>query len=423
MPLPAPSQNPFARRRRPLALLITIAGLSSFTLPLQANASTSGDSPALLLGQGDQLARVKSELAAGNPDLVAALRELREHSDAALTKPITNVVEGGAPPPSGDAHDYYSYSPYWWPDPAKPDGLPYIWRDGLENPDRKTSDVTRMDAMIDAVTALAPAWYFTSDARYAENAVKRLRVFFLDPATRMNPNIRYGQSRRGHSYNSHAGIIEAAHLKWVVDCAILLESYPGWTKEDAAGLRKWFSDFATWLAESPEGREETMAPNNHGSWYNATLILFSLYGGQPELARSYLDKMPARIFAQVFMDGRQPQELIRTKSLSYSDFNAQALVYVARLGRHLGVDLFAFRSTEGRCIRIALEYDAPYFLGEKQWPGEQIRALPFGRIAETYWRAAIGFPDKKFADVVRHLPDHALPEPIVQLLDPMPAGW
>lgn len=326
-------------------------------------------------------------------------------------------------PPSGDVHDYFSYSPYWWPDPAKPDGLPYIWRDGQENPDRKTSDITRLDAMIDAVTALVPAWYFTGDVRYAENAAKRLRVFFLDPATRMNPNIKFGQKRRGHDYNSHSGMIESGHLKWLVDCAILLESYPGWTKEDAAGLRKWFSDFATWMAESPEGIEEAMAPNNHGTWYNVQLILYALYGGQPDLARAYLDKIPARIFAQVFMDGRQPQELIRTRSLSYSDFNAQALVYVARLGKHLGTDLFAFRSTEGRCIRIALEYNAPFFLGEKAWPGEQIRSISYDRVAETYWRAAIGFPDKKFADIVRKLPGQALPEPIVQLLDPMPAGW
>lgn len=239
----------------------------------------------------------------------------------------------------------------------------------------------------------------------------------------MNPNIRYGQSRRGHKCNSHAGIIESSHLLWIVDCAILLESFPGWTAKDAAGLRQWFGDFSAWLADSPEGREEAMAPNNHGTWYNAQVILYSLHGGKPERARGYLEKMPARIFAQVFMDGRQPQELIRTRTLHYSDFNNRALVYVARLGRHLDVDLFAFRSTEGRSIRLSLEYHAPYLLGKKPWPGEQIRDLSYGGIAETYWWAAIGFPDREFANVVHQLPGGALPSPIVQLLDPLPAGW
>ena len=29
-----------------------------------------------------------------------------------------------------------SVGPYWWPDPSKPDGLPYIRKDGHKNPDR-----------------------------------------------------------------------------------------------------------------------------------------------------------------------------------------------------------------------------------------------------------------------------------------------
>ena len=423
MKFPTFSRHCLVPRARLTAVLTGLAFFSCAAMPLRAHAASASPAPALLLGQGDQLSRVKSALAAGNPDLVAALGKLRASSEVALAKPITNVVDGGPLPPGGDAHDYYSYSPYWWPDPAKANGLPYLWRDGQINPDRVTSDISRLHAMVDAVTALVPTWYFTGDVRFAENAAQRLRVFFLDPATRMNPNMRYGQLRRGHGYNSHSGIIEASHLKWLIDCAILLESYPGWTPADSRGLRQWFSDFATWMADSPEGREEAMAPNNHGTWYNHQLVISALYGGKPELARAYLEKMPARIFAQVFMDGRQPQELIRTKSLSYSDFNARALVYVARSGRHLGIDLFAFRSTEGRSISKALDYDAPYFLGEKTWPGQQIQDISFNDAAETYWRAAIGLADKKYADLVRRLPDHALPSPIVQLLDPLPAGW
>lgn len=29
-----------------------------------------------------------------------------------------------------------SVGPYWWPDPSKPDGLPYIRKDGHKNPER-----------------------------------------------------------------------------------------------------------------------------------------------------------------------------------------------------------------------------------------------------------------------------------------------
>lgn len=37
-------------------------------------------------------------------------------------------------PPSGDKHDHLSQAPCWWPDPATPNGLPYIRHDGPHNP-------------------------------------------------------------------------------------------------------------------------------------------------------------------------------------------------------------------------------------------------------------------------------------------------
>ena len=133
--------------------------------------------------------------------------------------------------------------------------------------------------------------------------------------------------------------------------------------------------------------------------------------------------MPARIFGQVFIDGRQPQELIRTNALSYSIYGARALVGVARLGRHLNFDLFAYRSTEGRSIRLAIDYITPFILGEEEWPGSQIRPLRTGRANELYWNAALGFQEREFATILHKLPGDQLPSPIVQLLDPLPKGW
>lgn len=399
----------------------------SFSLMLCTAFAFAQDSkpktiPALLLGQGDQLPRVKSGLAAGSPDLVAALKEIIEDADAALEQPIVNVVEEGALPPSGDPHDYYSYSPYWWPDTENPDG-PYIWRDGVTNPDRYTSDVSRLETMCDAISSLVPAWYFTGEERYAERAVQQLRAWFLNPATRMNPNVQFGQKRRGHNYNSPSGVLEAWRMRWVIDCAILLESFPGWTVEEAKALRSWFSQFATWMVESPEGIEESMQPNNHGSWYNAQLILYALYGENFDLARKQLEGMPARIFSQVFIDGRQPQELIRTRSLNYSIYNARALITVARLGRHLDYDLFAYRSLEGRSIALAVDYMTPFIFGEKEWPIMQIRPHSNGGAALLYWNAAKGFQDSEYANLLGKLPESPLPSPVVQLLDPLPEDW
>ena len=229
----------------------------------------------------------------------------------------------------------------------------------------------------------------------------------------MNPNIQFGQKRRGHNYNSPSGVLEAWRMRWVIDCAILLESFPGWTEEDATKLRSWFSQFATWMVESPTGIEESMQPNNHGTWYNAQLILYALYSENFDLARKQLDKMPTRIFSQVFIDGRQPQELIRTRSLNYSIFNARGLITVARLGRHLNYNLFTYRSLEGRSINLAVDYMTPFIFGEKEWPILQLRPHSNGSAAQLYWNSAIGFQDREYANVFRKLPEFPLPPCIV----------
>lgn len=177
------------------------------------------------------------------------------------------------------------------------------------------------------------------------------------------------------------------------------------------------------MVESPTGIEESMQPNNHGTWYNAQLILYALYGEKLELARKQLDAMPARIMSQVFIDGRQPQELIRTRSLNYSIYNAHAITTVARLGRHLDYDLFAYRSLEGRSIRLAIDYMTPFVLGEKEWPIAQIKPHSKRGAAQLYWMATQGFQEQKYAKILRKLPEALLPSPIVQLLDPLPEGW
>jgi hypothetical protein len=45
--------------------------------------------------------------------------------------------------------------------------------------------------MRDAVATLGAAYKITGEDRYVAKAVELLRVFFLDPKTRMNPHLKY----------------------------------------------------------------------------------------------------------------------------------------------------------------------------------------------------------------------------------------
>lgn len=75
---------------------------------------------------------------------------------------------------------------------------PYRQRDGQYNPDLSLlSDSKETGTMIRDVTALTLYYSLYGDERYAAKASQLLRVWFLNEATLMNPNVQYGQVIRG----------------------------------------------------------------------------------------------------------------------------------------------------------------------------------------------------------------------------------
>ena len=132
----------------------------------------------------------------------AAIAALRRQADSALTLPLFTVTAKTRVPPSGDKRDYMSFGPYWWPDSTKPNGLPYLRRDGEVNWElRRESDALRLYAFTDAVETLALAYYLTGHDRYAAAAATQLRSWFVDPDTRMNPHLKseIGRSQIGRT--------------------------------------------------------------------------------------------------------------------------------------------------------------------------------------------------------------------------------
>src|SRR5438445_13657831 len=129
---------------------------------------------------------LRSEIAAGKLK-DPALEQLRKDADEALLQKSLSVLNKSMSPPSGDKHDYMSLAPYWWPDPNKPNGLPYIRRDGETNPEiEQVQDHKNFGTLMSTSHTLALAYYLFRDQRYASHATELLRGWFLDPATRMN---------------------------------------------------------------------------------------------------------------------------------------------------------------------------------------------------------------------------------------------
>ena len=362
--------------------------------------------PRVFLLDAKQLQETRERLLRSDQTLAPALGRLEHEAQEALTSGPFSVVSKEVTPPSGDKRDYMSQAPYWWPDPAKPNGRPYIRRDGERNPEiNKITDHRVMDQMVAAVETLALAYYLKGDEAYADKAVRLLRVWFLDPATRMNPHLEYGQGIPGVNTGRGIGLIETRGLTRVVDAIGLLAGAKAWTETDQRGLQDWFDSFVRWMLESKNGREESAAKNNHGTYYDLQVVSFALFLGKRDLATNILKTaMQKRIAAQIEPDGRQPLELDRTRAWSYSVGNLDGLMSLALLGKVAGVDLWNYRTADGRGIRKALDFLAPFALGEGKWAYQQLGELQPETLFPLLRRAAIQYSDQHYRALLSKLP-------------------
>lgn len=331
--------------------------------------ASSFDGRRTFLWRPDWLMSQKTRYQAAQAD--PAYRSLISRANAALGHGTYTVVDKLQTPASGDKHDYMSMGPYWWPDRSRPGGRPYIRRDGQINPERDTNafDATDMTNFGNDVQSLALAYYFTGDERYATKAAELIRVWFLDPETRMNPNLNHGQAVPGRVSGRAEGVIDVFRLVPVVEAIGLLQPSGKLTDDQNLALQDWFAEMVQWMATSPIGREERAAENNHGVYFDMLISHFALFAGLEDVTRTVTEQFKTRrIDAQIEPDGTLPRELTRTRSLHYSTWTLTAAFDTATLGQCVGVDLWSYTGPRGQSLRRATDYVAAFAGRTNDWP-------------------------------------------------------
>jgi hypothetical protein len=358
-----------------LFVLLVVNSLYSQNKP-----ELSGTFPKTLAIDGKVLQNNYDLIVANDVDKVRALKSLLKKADKVLEEAkVYSVMNKKQMPPSGDKHDYMSTGPYWWPDPTKPDGLPYIKKDGLRNPTYyDITDSQEINKVEDEALTLALAYYFTREKKYAKFASKLIKTWFLDTETRQNPNLNFGQGIPGLNTGRGTGIIETRDVYRVQDAAILIQETPNWSKENHQALKKWFSDYLTWMLESPIGKDEADSNNNHGTFYSEQVIAFALFSERPEVALNEIEIFKNRMESQLKADGSQPFELARTKSWNYVNMNLYGYFLIAKLAENAKIQLWNQQISEGKNMKNALDWIVPYLKNEKNWEYEQIQKIGFG---------------------------------------------
>jgi len=322
----------------------------------------------------EKLNEIKKEI--NNSKYNDAYHTLLKNAEKVLNEKPYSVTYKEMLPPSGDKHDYVSLSRYWWPDSTKVDGMPYVHRDGLSNPDLDKYDRNRLGEMCYAVNTLSLAYFYSNDEQYATKAVEFLRVWFLNKETKMNPNLNYSQfvPRRNGSKGLAVGLIDTYSFVEMLNSIELLNGSKSFKNEDKSALQEWFKHLAEWFRTSEQGIKEGEAKNNHGTSYDVQLTMFLVFSGNINEANKIIDAFPEkRIFSQIEPDGKQPNELWRTLAFHYSEYNISHMLDIFAIANKLGKQIYNAESADGRTFYKAVDYLAS-FLGKdvSEWPYKQI---------------------------------------------------
>ncbi|MFF3374088.1 alginate lyase family protein [Streptomyces sp. NPDC002680] len=390
-------------------LLVALAAFTTGAAVPTASAHPTPKVPHTAVLDGTRLQQTKLRLDRGDRQLRQAVRALTTRADKWLNQGPWTVVDKPRPAPGGDVHDYLSQAPYWWPTTPptadNPWGCPYVQRDGERNPEVDSgTDRQDVEKTFDSVYDLSLAWYYTGQKRYAEKAGQVLRTWFLDPANRMNPNLNHAQFIPCRFDGRAIGIIDFSQsFTSVLDALALLDTgAPGWTRADRAGMARWNADFLGWLRNSDFGQEEAAATNNHGTFYDMQLAALAYATGDRDLARrTVMDVRSTRIASQIASDGSQPQELTRTRSWHYSTFSLVAHTRLAAIGRHVGVNLWAYRGPDGQSLFGAVDYLLPAATAAAAWPHPELGFLRYA--ATDVVHAAADAGDARARRAVRSL--------------------
>ena len=365
-------------------------------------ASPKEGTPGTFLYPNDKFSALRENYKNGTLKSKAAFQRLLREAKKALTAHIPSILDKKQVPPSGDKHDYISTGKYWWPDASKPDGLPYIKKDGIINPEiNDYADKINLNKVISTVHTLAIAFYITENQEYAKHAVDILKEWFISPETKMNPHLEYSGCIPGKTGGSKSGIIDTHRIDLLVDAMVLLDNSEACTADVKMGLHEWSTSYLKWLANSKIGKAEGKSKNNHATWYDVQVISLALYIGQRDLAiKIAQDAMLQRITAQIEPDGTQPAELVRTNSWGYSNFNLLAMFHLGLLAESVGVDLWHYENN-GRSIRKALDYLLPFAQDTSSWRTKQISEFKITDLYQMLLIAENKFHDAKYENLRR----------------------
>ena len=355
--------------------------MKTFVALFLAATFTQADNPMTLVSE-DEVEPIHSAIIRKEAWTEDPVRRLRVDADRRMKEGPWTVTTDRPKGVDLDPHEYYSEAAYYWTNPDNPTG-PYLRKDGQPNPARIVANQTSLIAMSDAVLALGVASFLLDNPVYGKRAAVLIHTWFLNPKTRMNPDLDYAQSVPGVNNGRGTGVVDGRALVRAIQGMEFLEETSNWDPKEQTAVHKWFEEYINWLLTSKNAEDERNSGNNHASWWAAQVAAAGSYVGDSKAQQRaftfYKDHLLPR---QILPNGSAPREEVRARSLRLSSLNLDAFSTICRIAQVRGGDnLWSVRTKSGASIGAALDYLSPYLVDPKKWSKEQAGDIPYDSLS------------------------------------------
>lgn len=248
-----------------------------------------------------------------------------------------------------DKRYYYSMRPYFWPVDELPDDLKkqvdagklqlfhgYLHREGERLPGTVIGGVhseyydhSAAWYMIDNISTLALAWFYTDDIAYAKQGALLAREWFLGPQG-MYPTLEFAQD------GDRTGLIDWKGIYYLLDMLTLLERSKQFAEADVYEMQVWCAKLARWYMQSGQGHEVGYAFNNHGLYFDLSVLSLAVYAKVDDIVDVTRSRLHYRLSklapdGQFGLDGSLYHEISRPTALHYIVVTLTGWVHAALL--------------------------------------------------------------------------------------------
>lgn len=339
----------FRKNKDKLLSIILVSSIFLLTNPFGNIASAyTNTHPNMFLNQ-NEIDTIKTKINNNEEPWKTAYQGLISDANNALGLPIQSVTYHG-----NTGNDYYTEPPYCgW---KRVDGKDPDCRDGQMNPNADREDYTAAIALGKAVRSLGLAYSFTGDTKYADKAIQLINAWSIDPTTKMNPSFTNGQSQIELA-NTMSGVFYGADLIW---------NYQGWNNAEKEAFKTWTRNFIssamshTWCGDFCQ---------NFENWRLTFISSAAIIAEDSNNLDYAFNRWKEITSANIDTDGSIKYDRDRQAGgFFYSMFNLIATIDTAEIARHQGVDLYNYKTSDGRGLELALDFHAQYVTNTDSWP-------------------------------------------------------